>query len=101
MLPCRCLGKIAVAGMTIFEIRDLLQAKVDSLFRHAYVEVRLLSFKFTVIGEVRAPGSYVNYNDQLTVLEGYRPCRRSYGDRRQGESACHQAYRQYDNHIPD
>lgn len=64
------LGKMAVEGMTIYEIRDLMQAKIDSLFRHAYVEVRLLSFKFTVIGEVRAPGSYVNYNDQLTVLEG-------------------------------
>jgi len=29
----------------------------------------LLSFKFTVIGEVRTPGSYVNYNNYLTVLE--------------------------------
>jgi polysaccharide export outer membrane protein len=64
------LGKMAVEGMTIYQIRDLMQAKVDSLFRHAYIEVRLLSFKFTVIGEVGAPGSYVNYNDQLTVLEG-------------------------------
>lgn len=63
------LGKTAVAGMTIYEIRDSIQLKIDSLFRHAYVEVRLLSFKFTVIGEVRLPGSYVNYNDQLTVLE--------------------------------
>jgi polysaccharide export outer membrane protein len=63
------LGDIPVAGMTIYEIRDLFQSKVDSLFRHAYVEVRLMSFKFTVIGEVRAPGSFVNYNDQLTVLE--------------------------------
>lgn len=63
------LGKTAVAGKTIYEIRDLMQLKLDSLFRHAYVEVRLLSFKFTVIGEVRVPGSYVNYNDQLTVLE--------------------------------
>ncbi len=63
------LGKIPVAGMTVFEIRDLFQHKVDSLFRHAYVEVRLMSFKFTVIGEVRQPGSFVNYNDQLTVLE--------------------------------
>jgi polysaccharide export outer membrane protein len=63
------LGKVPVEGMTVYEIRDLLQEKVDSLFRHAYVEVRLMSFKFTVIGEVRAPGSYVNYNDQLTVLE--------------------------------
>ena len=63
------LGKIPVAGMTVFEIHDLFQEKVDSLFRHAYVQVKLMSYKFTVIGEVRAPGSYVNYNDQLTVLE--------------------------------
>jgi len=63
------LGKIPVGGMTIYQIRDLFQGKVDSLFRHAYVEVRLVSFKFTVLGEVRLPGSYLNYNDQLTVLE--------------------------------
>ena len=62
-------GDVTVAGLTIYQIRDLFQEKIDSLFRHAYVEVRLMSFKYTVIGEVRAPGSYVNYNDQLTVLE--------------------------------
>jgi polysaccharide export outer membrane protein len=28
-----------------------------------------LSYKFTVIGEVRAPGTYINYNNYLTVLE--------------------------------
>ena len=63
------IGDVPVAGMTIYGIRDLFQKKVDSLYRHAYVEVRLLSFKFTVLGEVRAPGTFVNYNDQLTVLE--------------------------------
>jgi polysaccharide export outer membrane protein len=62
-------GKVPVAGMTIYQVRDLFQHKVDSLFRHAYVEVRLLSYKFTVIGEVRMPGTFINYNDQLTVLE--------------------------------
>ncbi len=62
-------GDVPVAGMTVYDIRDLFQQKIDSLFRHAYVEVRLMSYKFTVIGEVRAPGSYINYNDQLTVLE--------------------------------
>ena len=63
------LGGIHAGGRTVYEIRDILQEKVDSLFRHAYVEVRLMSFKYTVIGEVRAPGSFINYNDQLTVLE--------------------------------
>jgi polysaccharide biosynthesis/export protein len=69
MLNVPLLGKISVSGKNIYEARDILQTYADSLFRHAYVEVRLLSFKFTVIGEVRVPGSYVNYNDQLTVLE--------------------------------
>jgi polysaccharide export outer membrane protein len=69
LLNVPLIGKVPVAGMTIYEIRDLMQAKVDSLFRHAYVEVRLMSFKYTVLGEVRAPGSFANYNDQLTVLE--------------------------------
>lgn len=63
------LGKVPVAGLTVFQIRDLFQTKVDSLFRHAYVEVRLLSFKYTVLGEVRNAGSFINYSDQLTVLE--------------------------------
>ena len=48
-------GDIKVSGMTIYQIRDLFQEKIDSLFRHAYVEVRLMSFKYTVIGEVRCP----------------------------------------------
>lgn len=69
MVNLPLIGKTTVNGMNIYEIRDLIQTKADSLFRHAYVEVRLLSFKFTVIGEVKAPGSYFNYNDQLTVLE--------------------------------
>lgn len=62
-------GKTPVSGKTIYEIRDQIQSMADSLFRHAYVEVRLLSFKFTVMGEVRMPGTYTNYSDQMTVLE--------------------------------
>jgi polysaccharide biosynthesis/export protein len=33
------------------------------------VECKLLGFKFTVIGEVRTPGTYINYSNYLTVLE--------------------------------
>lgn len=63
------MGKISVGNKTLPEIRDIVQAKVDSVFNHAFVDVKLLSFKFTVLGEARAPGTYINYNDYLTVLE--------------------------------
>ncbi len=63
------LGAIKVEGKTLDEIRILLQSEFDKNYKNAIVECKLLSFKFTVIGEVRAPGTYVNYNNYLTVLE--------------------------------
>jgi len=63
------IGKVYVADKTMEEIRLLLQEEVDKYFNNAFVECKLLSFKFTVLGEARAPGTYVNYNNYLTVLE--------------------------------
>lgn len=62
-------GVLKVAGLTLEETRKLLQVSTDKVFNNATVECKLLSFKFTVIGEVRIPGAYINYNNYLTVLE--------------------------------
>jgi polysaccharide export outer membrane protein len=63
------LGKIRVSGLTLDETRKLLQEYAEKIFKNSTVECKLLSFKFTVIGEVRIPGTYINYNNYLTVLE--------------------------------
>jgi len=63
------IGIIKVEGMTLEDTRKLVQSSVDKVFKNSTVECKLLSFKFTVIGEVRGPGTYVNYNNYLTVLE--------------------------------
>ena len=62
-------GKIRVGGLILPDIRYVVQHRVDSVFNHAYVDVKLLSFKYTVLGEARSPGTYTNYNDYLTVLD--------------------------------
>jgi len=62
-------GPIKVEGLTLEETRKLIQVKADSIYKNSIVECKLLSFKFTVIGEVRAPGTYINYNNYLTVME--------------------------------
>ena len=62
-------GTVKVGGLTLEETRKLLQASADKVFKNSTVECKLLSFKFTVIGEVRSPGTYINYNNYLTVLE--------------------------------
>ena len=63
------LGTIKVSGLTLMETRNILQERVDKEFTAATVECKLLSFKYTVIGEVRSPGTFVNYSNYLTVLE--------------------------------
>ena len=62
-------GHIKVSGLTLEEIRKVIQELASKVYKNSTVECKLLSFKFTVIGEVRAPGSYINYNNYLTVIE--------------------------------
>lgn len=63
------IGQIKVAGLSIEEVKNSLQQQAGKVFKNATVECKLLSFKFTVIGEVKAPAAYVNYNNYLTVIE--------------------------------
>jgi len=63
------IGVIQAEGKTLEEMRKILQEELGKHFKNATVECKLLSFKFTVIGEVKSPGTYINYNNYLTVLE--------------------------------
>jgi polysaccharide export outer membrane protein len=63
------IGQVKVSGLTLEETRKTLQELTNKVFKNSTVECKLLSFKFTVIGEVRAPGAYINYNNYLTVIE--------------------------------
>lgn len=63
------IGNIGVRGLTLEETRKLIQDSADKVFKDATAECKLLSFKFTVIGEVKVPGTYINYNNYLTIFE--------------------------------
>lgn len=63
------LGQVNVFGLTIDEVQKAIQKKSNEYLKDATINVKLLSFKFTVIGEVNTPGTYTNYNNQLTVLD--------------------------------
>jgi len=63
------LGRIKVEGKMMEEIISLIRQRSNQFLKDATVVVKLVSFKVSVIGEVNRPGSYNNYNSQLTVLE--------------------------------
>jgi len=63
------LGDIYVFGLTTEEIKLSINKRANQYLKDASINVKLLSFKFTVMGEVNRPGSYTNFNNQLTVLD--------------------------------
>ena len=62
-------GAVSVLGLTIEQVQALVQQRVGQFVTGANVLVKLISFKLTVLGEVRNPGRYLIYNGQATVLE--------------------------------
>jgi polysaccharide biosynthesis/export protein len=63
------LGKVKVEGKTMDEAIRSIRERASKYLKDATVIVKLISFKISVIGEVNRPGTYNNFNNQLTVLE--------------------------------
>jgi polysaccharide export outer membrane protein len=63
------IGKINVFDKTIEEAKMEIGKQASVFLKDATIIVKLISFKFSVLGEVKIPGVYQNFNNQLTVLE--------------------------------
>lgn len=63
------IGEINIEGKTVEEAKYEIKKSASKLLKNATVVVKLISFKYSVLGEVARPGIYTNFNNQLTVLE--------------------------------
>jgi polysaccharide export outer membrane protein len=63
------LGNIKVAGLTLFEAEDTIQAVASKFVADVVVRVRMLNFRFTVLGEVNGEKTVVSANTRLTMME--------------------------------
>ncbi len=62
-------GEIYVKDKTIMEITEILSEKIDKYATNATVKIKLVSFKITVLGEVKNAGVYYIYNERASILE--------------------------------
>ncbi len=63
------LGKAQVKGLTLDQARSVIQEKTETIYKDASVIVKMANYKITVLGEVRRPGNFRNFNDNLTIFE--------------------------------
>lgn len=62
-------GLIKVAGKTVPQIEELITKELEKYINNPSVKVKLVSFKVTILGEVRNPGLHFIYNDRATIFE--------------------------------
>src|SRR5690606_34762779 len=63
------IGKIKIAGLTVFEAQDTLQTIASRYLESAVVKVRLVNFRFTVLGEVNREGTVNSFSNRVTLPE--------------------------------
>jgi polysaccharide export outer membrane protein len=61
--------KIMVKGLTIGEAQEKVRSSLDSYLQSPNVIIKLLSFHFTILGEVNSPGRYTTYDNKINILE--------------------------------
>lgn len=62
-------GKVKLSGLTTFDAADLITKKLDTLLVQPTVNVRILNFKISVLGEVVRPAVYTIPNEKVSVPE--------------------------------
>ncbi|MCG8306073.1 MAG: polysaccharide export protein [Cytophagales bacterium] len=62
-------GEIKVSGLTVEQIRELIQDEINKYLLDAIVLVKLTSYKISVLGDVARPGTNFVYNTQATIFE--------------------------------
>jgi polysaccharide export outer membrane protein len=63
------LGSIKVAGLTITELKGLLKARLDKYLQDPIVNIRILNYKITVLGEVVRPSTYSIPSERITIVD--------------------------------
>lgn len=62
-------GKVHVSNLTLDQVREKIQKVISKFIEESSVTVKLLNDNITILGEVRAPGRYLLYDEEINIIE--------------------------------
>ena len=63
------LGNVKVMGLSIAEAKELINKKAKDYLTEPYVEIKFLSFRIQVLGQVKLPGIVTIQNEKASILD--------------------------------
>ena len=63
------IGMIHISGLTTSEAKDVIRTKMVKYLKEPTVNVRVLNYKISILGEVNKPSVYVIPNAKVTIIE--------------------------------
>ncbi len=63
------LGKVHLAGLSKQEANETLRKEIENYVKDVNVNVQIVNYKVTMMGEIARPGAVTVSNDRLTILE--------------------------------
>lgn len=63
------IGKVKLAEHTRSEAIEILKSKISVYINNPIINLSIVNFKITILGEVKNPGSFIIPNDRITILE--------------------------------
>lgn len=62
-------GAIKIAGLSLQEANAHIHKQVEQYLKNPTVNLKLLNFNYTILGEVSAQGTYSTYDPKLNILQ--------------------------------
>lgn len=70
MVKLPILGEIKAAGSTKLKFEQQLKEKLKEYLPDPIVNVKIVNFKFTILGDVKNPGVYPLASERVSILDG-------------------------------
>lgn len=62
-------GKVTISGLSVYDAQNEILKIAKQYLENPVIEVRLLNFRFTFLGEVKKEGTINSLNNRITMLE--------------------------------